>query len=203
MNSLRQSRISSCLSLTSQRQNNIKQFQFEFTKRKETSRHTWWCVSVKRCCCKNPPRSPRSDLLIGSSLLCDSHFPRLCVLWPRWLATVALLILSVPSKPWPEPEPGRLRITTVSWAATPAPARSRLWPSTGSGPRKVTPTRWGKRRTSRCAFFRKASFGDFKPLFLFISSRYKKLKKLCWIGRKELYTTSGRARVLTFPSNSL
>ena len=89
MNSLGQSRISLCLSLTSQRQNNI-QFQFEFTMRSETSRHTWWCVSVKRCCCENPPQSPRSDLLIGSSLLCDSHFPRLRLLWPWWLATVAL-----------------------------------------------------------------------------------------------------------------
>ena len=113
------------------------------------------------------------------------------------------VVVSVPSKPWPEPEPGRLlRITTESWAATPAPARSRLWPSTGSGSRRVTPTRWGKRRTSRCAFLVR-SLSETSNCYYFFSSRYKKLKKLCWIGQKELYTTSGRARVLTFPSNSL
>lgn len=124
---------------------------------------TGWCASVKRCCCKNPPRSI-------DWLQFTLWFPLPRLPWPRWLATVALLlILSVPNKPWPEPEPRRLRITTASWAVTPAPARSRSWPSTGSGPRRAIPTRWGTQRSFR--FDQKRFFWDFIFLLFLVYTR--------------------------------
>ena len=109
-----------------------------------------WCVTVKRCCCcENPPGSPLAKIYWLAPVYFDSVIPG-----PHW----QLLLLSsdplgcwltdsVSCKPWPDP--GRGRITTVCWAVTPAPARSRSWRSTGSGPRRATQIRWGTLRNSR------------------------------------------------------